>query len=446
MKKINLIIADDDLALREQLMGQLDPKEFQVTTCISSGDCIDKARASEFDVGIIDISSSGIDGMNLFKQILEIQPNFEAIVISDKTAAGKAVEMIKLGAYGHISKPCDMSEFELLIRRAYEKKRLVDENGRLKGRLELNGRDYRIEGNSKVMENLRKLVEKAAHSSTPILIKGETGAGKEFTARAVHAQRFSKEAPFIKLDCSASPANLVEKNLFGRDDVDPAPLQGGYSLLEIADGGTLYLANVEALSQSAQLKMHQFLETGEFRRVESNSSVRVSARVIASSRNDLLEMVAKKEFREEFYYQLSVVTIDVPSLRDRREDIPQLVNRLTEDSENIPRGKTFSAKALNAILKYDWPGNVRELLNVVERAVIIAPKQVVQANDIPITVEKKSRDHKPKQFMSLREIEMEHLLYVLNAAGGNISRAARILGVSRPKLYRKIEQHKTGQT
>jgi len=202
---------------------------------------------------------------------------------------------------------------------------------------------------------------------------------------------------------------------------------------------------VEALSPSAQVKLYQFLETGEFRRAGSNSGVRVNARVIASSRHDLRESVAKKEFREDLFYQLSLITIDVPSLRDRKEDIPQLVNRLMEDSENFPRGKSFSPKALNAILKYDWPGNVRELRNVVERAVILAPKQVVQASDIHVTVEKKSKDRRPRQLMSLKEMEKEHLLYVLNAADGNISRASRILGVSRPKLYRKIEQYKAGE-
>ena len=446
MRKINLIIADDDLSLREELMGQLDPKEFQVTICVSSDDCIDKIRESDFDVGVLDINADGMDGVNLFKQTRETQPNFEVVVVSDERTTDKAVEMVKMGAYGYISKPCNMSELELMIRKAYEKKRLVEENAKLKSRLMLNGTDYRIEGESKVAASLRKLVAKVTHSSTPVLIKGEAGSGKEFTARVIHTQCFSKEAPFIKLDCSASPTEFNEGNLFGKNNGEASSLADGYSLLEMADGGTLYLANVEALSPSAQVKLYQFLETGEYQRAGGSGSVRVKVRIIASSRHDLREAVAKKEFREDLYYQLSIIVIDIPSLRDRKEDISHLVSRLAEDNGNIPNGKTFSPKALNAILKYDWPGNIRELRNVVERAVIIAPKQVVQASDIPITVEKKSKDHKPRQLTSLKEMEKEHLLYVLNAAGGNISRAARILGVSRPKLYRKIEQYKAGQT
>ena len=445
MKKINLIIADDDLSLREELMGQLDPKEFQVTMCISSTDCIDKIGEGEFDVGVIDISAPGIDGASLFKQVRETRPNFEVVAISDETSAAMAVEMVQLGAYGYILKPCNISELELMIRKAYEKKRLVEENAKLKSRLMLNGDDYPIEGASKVIANLRKMVEKVTHFSTPLLIKGETGSGKEFTARAIHAQCFSKVAPFIKLDCAASDPATTEKNLFGRDDGEEAPLADGYGLLEIADGGTLYLANIEALNPSAQIKLYQFLETGEYMRRGGNSSVRVSVRIIASTRRDLRESVTKKAFREDLYYQLSIITIDVPSLRNRKEDISLLVNRLTEKNVNIKHGKTFSPKALNAILKYDWPGNVRELRNVVERAITIAPKQVVQASDIPINVDKKPKDHRPRQLTSLKEVEKEHLLYVLNAAGGNISRAARILGVSRPKLYRKIEQYKAGQ-
>jgi len=446
VRKINLIIADGDPALREQLTGRLDPNEFQVTICISSDDCIDKTRESDFDVGIIDISAPGMDGVNLFKRIHEIQPNFEAVVVSDEKTTEKAVEMVKLGAYDFISKPCDISQLELLVRKACEKKRLVDENSRLRSRLRLSGGDYRIEGDSKAAVNLRKLVEKVARSTTPVLIKGEAGSGKEFTARAIHNQCFSKDAPFIKLDCSGSPSEFIENRLFGRDDGGEGwSLTDGYGLLEIADGGTLYLADIEALSPSAQGKLQQFLETGECVRAGGNGGVRVSARIIAASRYDLREAVAKKDFREDLYYQLSIIALVVPSLRERREDIPHLVNRLAKDNVNISRAKTFSPKALNAILKYDWPGNVRELRNVVERAVIVAPKQVIQASDIPIMAGKKTREHKLRRPMSLKEIEKEHLLYVLNAAGGNISRAARILGVSRPKLYRKIEQYKAGQ-
>ncbi|MFQ5432235.1 MAG: sigma-54-dependent transcriptional regulator [Nitrospinota bacterium] len=445
MRKINLIIANDDLALQEKLMGRLDPKEFRITLCTSSDDCLDKAREYGFDVGVIDISDSRMDGVNLFKQIREIRPNFEAVVVSDKQTTEKAVEMVKLGAYDYISKPVDISELELIIHKAYEKKMLLDDNNRLRNRLRLTGGDYRIEGESKVIANLRKLVEKVAHSSTPVLIKGEAGSGKEFTARAIHYQCFSKDAPFIKLDCSGSPAEFAENRLFGRDDGETLSLTDGYGLLEMADGGTLYLANIEALTPSAQVKLYQFLETGEYARAGGNSSVSVRARIIASSRSDMREAVAKKDFREDLYYQLSMITIVVPPLRDRKEDILQLVNKLLVNNVNISRGKTFSPKALNAILKYNWPGNVRELRNVVERAVIISPRQVVQASDIPITVDKNPREHKPRQFMSLKKMEKEHLLYVLNAAGGNISRAARILGVSRPKLYRKIEQYKAGE-
>ena len=370
MRKIDLIIADGDPALREQLMGRLDPNEFQVTICISSDDCIDKTRESGFDVGIIDISAPRMDGVNLFKRIHEIQPNFEAVVVSDEKTTEKAVEMVKLGAYDYISKPCDISQLEVLLRKACEKKRLVDENIRLRSRLRLSGGDYRIEGDSKAAANLRKLVAKVARSSAPVLIKGEAGSGKEFTARAIHNQCFSKDAPFIKLDCSGSPSGFIENRLFGRDDGETRSLTDGYGLLEIADGGTLYLADIEALSPSAQAKLQQFLETGECMRAGGNGGISVSARIIAASRYDLREAVEKKDFREDLYYQLSIITLVVPSLRDRREDISHLVNKLAENYVNISRAKTFSPKALNAILKYDWPGNVRELRNVVERAVL----------------------------------------------------------------------------
>lgn len=444
-KKVKLIVIDDDTAFHEQLSGHLDPEEFEVRNCTSGEEAVEAAGETEIDVGIINIGAAGINGMELFKQIREIQPNFEAIILTTADAVDRAIDAIKLGVYSYITKPCKMFELELLIRKAYEKKALAMENLRLKSRLTLDKRDYTIVGESGRIENFRKLVEKVGHSTTPVLIRGEAGSGKEFTAMAMHTQSFSKEAPFITVDCGLLPHDTVENRLFGPGGDDAASISGnGGGWLEMADGGTLFLANVGELQASTQLKLYRFLETGELQRDGSNRAIRVSVRIIASTRHNLREMVTDNKFREDLFYRLSVITIDVPSLRERKEDIPHLIDQFMEENRQLAHGKTFSKKAVNAILKYDWPGNIRELRNVVERTLLLVPKQVVQAKDIPITVEKRSKNNRLRHLMSLNEIEKEHILFVLNAAGGNISRASRILGVSRPKLYRKIEEYRTG--
>ena len=446
MKKTGLLAIGNDAELRGGLLAGFDRENYTVTCCSTGDEAVEAAKRAEHDVCIIDISAPGIVGADLFIKLREIQPTIEAVVLTDESGRTNAIDAIKLGAYDYLTKPCKPDDLELICRNASEKKRLAEENSRLRNRLKLDTRDYRIAGESDNSVNLRKLVEKASRTMVPVLIRGEAGSGKKFTARAIHTLCFSKDAPFITVDCRTENRDELENILFGRSpDTAVSWPDGSGSLIDAAQGGMLYLDNIEELTQSTEIKLCRFLETGEYQHIGSDSVIRADVRIVAATRHDLRDWVTKKEFREDLFYQISVITINVPSLRERKEDIPLLIDQIAEEFAGGEDAKFFSKKAVTAVLKYDWPGNIRELKNVVERALLITKKHVVQIKEIPITVSKSSVTNKLRQLMSISEIEKEHILYVLNAADGNISRASRILGVSRPKLYRKIEQYKSGE-
>lgn len=444
--KINLLVVDDEEALRNLLVERFSRQEFNVTGCATGEEALAAAGRQQFDVGIIDIRMPGIGGIEIFKTIRQSQPNFEAVILTGQATIDSAIEAMKLGAYDYLAKPCKLYELEIIVRKAYEKKMLAQENLRLKGRLTLADKKYDFAGDSPRAAEIREIIAKVAQSNVPVLITGEPGSGKEFVARAIHQAGRAEDAPFITVTCSAIPHGLLESQLFGHEEgafMGSVGKKEGWA--DMAHGGTLYFEEVEDLHPSSQVKLLRLIETGAFQRVGGNADIVCSARIIASTERDLRELVLKRSFREDLFYRLGTVTIPLPPLRDRKEDIPALITQMMEGMGPGAAGKIFSGKAINAMLKYDWPGNMRELLNVVERTALLSAKKTIQARDIPLSLDKKGKGNKLRHLMSLAEVEREHILYVLTASNGNISRASRVLGVSRPKLYRKIEQYKAGQ-
>lgn len=441
--KINLLVVDDEGPLRDLLVERFSREEFNVTGCASGEEAMAAAAKQEFDVGIVDIRMPGMSGIDLFRAIRKTQPLFEAVALTGQATIDNAIEAMKLGFYDYIAKPTKLFELEIIVRKAYEKKMLALENARLKSRIGLHGVHYEIVGKSEKVRAIRALIGKIAKSPAPVLITGETGTGKEYAARVIHQAGMAQDAPFIPVNCGAIPHGILETQLFGHEEgafTGAVGKKEGW--LEMAAGGTIFLEEIEGLHPATQVKLNRFLESGVFQRVGGNIDVGCNARVIASTQADLRELTLKKAFREDLYYRLGVVTIHMPPLRERKEDISELINAFLKGAGNS--NKKFSVKAVNAMLKYDWPGNLRELHNVVERTALLASKNTIQAKDIPLSLDKKAKGSKLRHLMSLAEVEKEHLLYVLGACGGNISRASRILGVSRPKLYRKIGQYKTG--
>jgi DNA-binding NtrC family response regulator len=446
LEKMRLLIVEDEEMFRKLLMERFTRDEFDVTGCSSGEEALEELQKQEFDVGIFDMRMEGMGGIDLFKTVRKSHPYFEAIILTGAATVDTAIDALKHGVYDYLTKPCKLFELELIVRKAYEKKMLAFENTRLRNSLAAEDRNFTLGGESEKIMDLKKLADRVSPSQAPLLVTGEAGVGKEHVARYIHQQSRSKNAPFISVNCGAMAHGILENQLFGYEkDAFAGAVSSKTGWIQLADGGTIFLDDIEELHPSTQVKLNYFLETGTFQMVGGHIDIRTDVRIIAATETNLREMIVKKNFREDLYYKLSVIALEVPPLRDRKDDIPDIIEKFLENNPAIANGKKFSTKAVNAMLKYEWPGNVRELLAVVERAIMVASKNTVRAKDVPLSLENRTKKSKLRHLLTLADVEKEHILYVLNATGGNISRAARILGISRPKLYRKIEQYKAGE-
>ncbi len=346
------------------------------------------------------------------------------------------------GAYDYIEKPFCPEKAELLIDKLVEHQRLIEENISLHQRLEERYRFENIIAKSPKMQRVVELIKVVAKSNATVLITGDSGTGKELVARAIHSQSYRRDKPFIAVSCAALPESLLESELFGHEK---GAFTGAYAQkkgkFEAANRGTLFLDEIGEMSANIQVHLLRVLEEKEFTRVGGNELIKVDVRVISATNKDLKKAVANGEFREDLYYRLNVVTIELPPLRERKEDIPLLAQHFLKKFavENQKEITDFSPEATDFLLKYDWPGNVRELENAIERAVILAKDSCIDIADLP--QENRLLAHSPPRGESLREVEKNHILNVLNETGGNYSEAARILGISRATLYNKIKEY-----
>lgn len=445
--KIHLMVVEDEEAFRDLLVRKFDQTEFDVNGFATGEEALKAARSKLFDVGVFDIRMPGISGIDLLREVKAIQPDIEVIMLTGQATVDSAIEAMKLGSYDYLAKPCKLLELELTIRKAYEKKQLKEQNTRLREELKRKANERQILGSSKAMVSLREQLARLAPLGDPTLIVGEMGSGKEVAAMTLHKMSSRREAPFVTLNCGVLSEGMLEAELFGHEP--DAFIGAGHTLkrglLEIADGGTALLDEVDQLSPSMQVKILHYLDTGEFRRIGGNADLSVDTRLLFATTDNPLAGSKRGRLREDFFYKISTFTITVPPLRDRKEDVPELCERiLSSDKTASSQNKKLSKKALEALMEYNWPGNVRELTNVLERAVTLAPKNVIQMKDLPLSFEKRSKTSKNRHLLSLLEIEREHILYVLDAVNGNISKASKILGISRPKLYRKMEKYRSG--
>lgn len=444
-RKIKLLVVDDEDAFRELLVRRFDQTEFDVTGCSSGEQALELVKTRRFDVGVLDIKMPGISGIDLLKEIKSFHPEFEAIMLTGQATIDSAIEAMRLGAYDYMAKPCKLFELEVIVRKAYEKKRLNEQNARFRDEMRRRMFNQRLIGSSKIMRDLHEQIRQVAGSSNPVLVVGEVGVGKEVTAMAIHQASPRNGNPFVTINCGVLSEGVLETELFGHEaDAFVGAKQRKRGLLEIAEGGTVFLDEVDQVSPAMQVKILHFLDTGEFRRVGGRVDIAADTRLIFATTENLLAITKNGRFREDFYYKISTFTINVPPLRERKDDIRELAEHIISGARSGTNGKRLAKKALDALMKYNWPGNVRELSNVLERAVNLAQKNVIQMKDLPLSFEKKSKNSRLRRLQSLPEIEREHILYVLDAVNGNISKAARILGISRPKLYRKLERYRAG--
>ncbi len=442
MKKVKILVVDDEAIVRESLHDWLTDAGYQVLTAENGPKALEIIGRERLRIVIADLVMPGMDGIELMKKAKEIQPNIEVIIITAYGSVPTAIAAMKEGAYDYIEKPFCPERAELLVRKLAEHQELVEENLSLRQRLEDRYRFENIIAKSSKMQRVIEVIKVVAKSNATILITGESGTGKELVARAIQSQSHRRSKPFVAVSCAALPESLLESELFGHEK---GSFTGAYAQkkgkFEFANGGTLFLDEVGEMSANIQVHLLRVLEEKEFTRVGGNESIRVDVRVISATNKDLRRAIEKQEFREDLYYRLNVVTIELPPLRERKEDVPLLAEHFLHKfaQENHKEITGFSHEAAEFLLDYDWPGNVRELENVIERAIILAKGGLVTIADLPH--ENLSLTRSALTGKNLKEVEKSHIFNVLSETGGNYSEAARILGITRMTLYNKAREY-----
>ncbi|HBL16608.1 MAG: hypothetical protein A2X36_16005 [Elusimicrobia bacterium GWA2_69_24] len=441
-----VLVVDDERGFCATLCKEFVRKGYPVRAAHDRAGALVELAAERADVALIDLSLGKDDGVELLREVRREYPTVQVIMLTGNATVETAIEAMKLGAYDYLTKPCHPEELLLLIGRAFEAARMRRENEVLKSELTRQGGGSELIGKSSRMEELRGLVRKIAPAESPILISGETGVGKELVARMFHAESRRRDGPFIALNCSAFQETLLESELFGYE-------RGAFTgavgrkpgLIELADGGTLFLDEIGTMSPGVQMKLLRFLDSGEYRRLGGTQSLRSKARVLSATNQDLGAAIQDGRFREDLFYRINVVRVEVPALRERKEDIQVLAEHfLAEFRARGGRGPVRLSRAARDVLAaYDWPGNVRELKNAVERAYLFGEGKEVQPDDFRLLPRPAQPSQAPQLSpdSSLAAVEKEHILRVLNQAQGSRTRAAAILGIDAKTLYNKLKSY-----
>ena len=441
-KRVKILVVDDEPIVRESLRDWLGDAGYQVLIAENGPQALEIIEKEKLGIVIADLVMPGMDGIELMRRAREILPNIQVIIITAYGSITTAIAAMKEGAYDYIEKPFCPERVEPLIERLVEHQGLIEENLSLRQRLEDRYRFENIIAKSPKMQRVIELIEIVARSNATVLITGDSGTGKELVARAIHSQSHRRDKPFVAISCAALPESLLESELFGHEK---GSFTGAYTQkkgkFEFANRGTLFLDEIGDMSANIQVHLLRVLEEKAFTRVGGNEEMKVDVRIISATNKDLKKAVASGEFREDLYYRLNVVTVELPPLRERGEDIPLLAEHFLNEFalENRKEVAGFSPEAMELLLRYDWPGNVRELENAIERAVILAKNSLIEVAHLH--QQSLSLAHSALPGKSLEEREKDHILRVLSETGGNYSQAARILGITRMTLYNKARKH-----
>jgi len=450
MDKIRAIVVDDEPSILEAIKAILETEEIETFTTMSSLTALEKIKTEPFDIVISDLKMPEIDGMELFKRTREFSPETIFIIITAYATVQAAVNAIKEGVYDYIPKPFTPDEVRIPIRRALERKRLEQENINLRTQVESRFSFQNIIGNSEKMHEIFRIMRHAASSDSNVLIIGESGTGKELVARAIHSNSIRAKRKFVVVNCGAIPEGLMESEFFGHvKGAFTGAVSEKRGMVDEADKGTLFLDEIGELPLIMQVKLLRVLQDGDFQRVGDVQPRKVNVRIIAATNRNLAQAIAEKSFREDLYYRLNVIPINMPPLRTRKEDIPMLVNHFIQKHKGKSVSKSvdsISREAMQVLLNYNYPGNVRELENIIEYAMAFASGNTIEVHDLPKYIEeakKMSEETQKIPLMPLREAKIQFergiIMSALVSSKGNISEAARILNIHRQNLQQKIK-------
>jgi DNA-binding NtrC family response regulator len=445
----SILVVDDDAAFRLVMTGELERLGFQVTAAPSGELAVQEFARLNPDVVLLDLRLPGMNGLEVLKTIREVNPASEVIMLTGHGSIDTAIEAIRIGAFDYVVKPCPLDELQMRIQRALERRSLRQRAHLLERGLTPPDLGDSFVGNSPAYHRLLQLIERIAASDSTVLISGETGCGKERVAKLLHARGVRKRRPFIVVECAALQESLLQSELFGHE-------RGAFTgadrakpgLFEVAHGGTIFLDEIGEVSPATQTKLLRVLDTSTFRRVGGTSELHVDARVLAATNRDLTSMVRQGLFREDLYYRLSTIRVEIPPLRERTADVEILAHHfVAEFNQRFGSARQLSDGAMEALRRHNWPGNVRELRHAIEAAMVVCEANLILAGHLPGSV--RSRTTAPAQPppgadgqpLTLEDLEHAHIRTVLASTAGHRANAARILGISERNLYRKLREH-----
>ncbi|MBW2615927.1 MAG: sigma-54-dependent Fis family transcriptional regulator [Deltaproteobacteria bacterium] len=440
-KKPRILVVDDEPAMRESLKDWLMEDGYEVGLAASGEEAIAMAREKGFEVVLLDLKMPGMDGLETLKRFKEMDLEADILMMTAYAAVDTAVQAMKEGAFDYLVKPFDPDEVEMQIKKIVAHKELVLENILLRRKLEETYQFDEIIGKSDVMQEVFDLITRVAPTDSTVLITGESGTGKELVARAIHGNSNRCYMPFIAVSCGALPDSLLESELFGYE-------KGAFTgaehtkkgRFEMAHKGTLFLDEIGDISMKTQVDLLRVLQQKVLQRLGGEDVIEVDVRILAATNRDLGRAIQENRFREDLYYRLNVIAIQVPPLRERKEDIPLLADSFVRKYclEMNKEETKIAGPALKLLMDYDWPGNVRELENIIERALVIGKGNEISPNDLPFSRKEMGPETFPR---SLKMMEKVHIRRILEAAGWNVSQAARELDIDRQTLYNKMEKY-----
>ena len=431
---INVLIAEDDNNIRKVLATELSDGGFSVAETDSGVKAVELLGGKEYDVLILDLNMPGLKGIEVLRKIKALDIHTEVIILTGNATVSTAVEAMKLGAYDYLTKPVKLEELKAVIEKAFEKKRLLSENLLLKTQIKRQSQTEKIITRNPLMLEIMETAKKVAVSDFPVLIYGESGVGKELIARLIHNASENSEGSFIPINCGAIPENMLESELFG---YEKGAFTGAYArkpgLLEIANNGALFLDEIGELPMQLQVKFLRVLETETFFRVGGTTEIKVNVKFVSATNKDLKAAVENRTFRADLYYRISALTLHIPPLREKREDIPLLIEYFTKNNPSF-RNKQFSKEAIKILSEYSWPGNIRELQNILHRILLLSKTDTIEQMDLPQDLASGEQIYGKR----LEDIEREHIIKVLRETGKQKANAAKILGIDPKTLYRKL--------